>query len=306
MRPESLEKFVGQNQMKARLRIRVDAAKKRGVNPPHMLFLGGPGLGKTSVSRLIAKEFGKELIETTGSAISNPEALVKLIKRIQPGDFLFIDELHLLPRILQEYLLVVLEDFKLDCEVKKEIVRMEVPRFTMIGATTRNGDVDGPLQQRFNIQEVFQLYLVSELCDILCKYAKSRDFGAYDERALVEIAQRSRGTPRIALGFMDGVMDYATVHEMDLISWPLVFEYFSEIQKIDGNGLTETDMQLLKSLVEEGPLSLSSWAAVIGQQARNLEEMYEPFYIREGYIRRTSKGREALSKCHALFVDNVM
>ena len=303
MRPESLERFVGQKHLKARLQIRVDAAKKRGINPPHMLFLGGPGLGKTSVSRLIAKEFGKNLIETTGSAITNTECLVKLIKRINEGDFIFIDELHLLPRQLQEYMLVVLEDFKLDCEVKKEVVRMDLPRFTMIAATTRNGDIDHAFRERFGIQEVFQLYLATELCEILQAYAVKKNFDARDERALVEIAQRSRGTPRIALRFMDGIMDYATVHDVDSITWPLIWEYFHDIQKVDPCGLTSVDLTLLRVLVEEGPLSLSSWAAVIGEQPKNIEETLEPFYIREGYIRRTSKGREALEKAIRLFPD---
>jgi Holliday junction DNA helicase RuvB len=196
---------------------------------------------------------------------------------------------------------VVLEDFKLDCEMKKELVRMDIPRFTLIAATTRHGDVDHAFRERFGIQESFDLYLVSELCGILQGYARKRGFDARDEQALVEIAQRSRGTPRIALRFMEGIMDYATVHSVEVITWSLIWEYFHDIQKVDQNGLTAVDLRLLKCLVEEGPLSLSSWAAVIGEKAVNVEETYEPFYIREGYIRRTSKGREALEKAHELF-----
>lgn len=303
-RPSEFRDYIGQDSAKKRLEIEIHAAKAEGCPLRHILLGGPPGLGKTTLSKLIAKQFDKQLIETTGPAIKNQKNLIEKIKTLQPGGFIFIDEFHKLSRDIQEYLLVVLEDFEIDEEVKvdgiKTLKKTKLAPFTCIGATTRVSDVDSALRERFGIREMLEPYTVGNICEIIRRYLVKRGYDARDEQAIIAIGQRSRQTPRTALALADGICSYALYNDTKCITWSLVEEYFMSINKIDTYGLTEQDRRILKVLLE-GPVSLKRWACKVGESDTELEEVYEPYYNRIGLIGTDTKGRFATPKLFSIF-----
>jgi Holliday junction DNA helicase RuvB len=299
-RPRDFTGYIGQEQAKRRLFIEIHATKANQGQLRHVLLSGPPGLGKTTLSKIIAGQFGKALVETTGPAIKNEKHLISTLKNMEPGGFLLIDEIHKLNKDVQEYLLVVLEDFEVDEETgrgaNKTLTKTTLPPFTMIGATTRVSDIDRALRARFGIQEILRPYHVGEICEITKRYIEKRGFDARDEQAMISIARRSRQTPRLALDYADGIMSYGTFHDTKCVSWSLVEEYFSDIHRVDQYGLTETDRRFLRALAEDGCLSIKRWASKVGEHATELEEVYEPYYVKMGLVDADSRGRVATAK----------
>lgn len=299
-RPKDFVSYIGQEQAKKRLTIEIHAAKADAIQLRHVLLSGPSGLGKTTLSKIVANQFGKALVETTGPAIKNQKHLISTLRNLEPGGFLFIDEIHKLSKDLQEYLLVVLEDFEVDEETgrgqNKKLSKTKLPHFTMIGATTRVSDIDRALRARFGIQETLRPYHVGELCEILRRYVEKRGFDARDEQAMISVARRARQTPRLALDYADGIMSYGRYHDTNFLSWSLVEEYFEDVCRVDQYGLTETDHRFLRALAEEGPLSIKRWSSKVGEQASELEEVYEPYYVKMGLVDADNRGRIATSK----------
>lgn len=303
-RPTDFRDYIGQDGTKLRMEIEIHAAKTENIQLRHILIAGSSGLGKTTLAKIIASQFNHELAETTGPAIKNQKALIAKIKSLKPGGFLFIDEIHKLNTDTQEYLLVVLEDFQIDEEAEidgvKTLRKIQLEPFTVIGATTRVSDVDSALRGRFSISETLEPYKVFQICEIIRKYIIKRGYDALDQQAIIAIANRSRQTPRRAISLTDGVLAYSCYNQMKTITWGLVEDYFTTVNKIDVHGLSETDHRILRVLLS-GPMSLKRWACVVGETDTELAEIYEPYYNRIGLIDTNSKGRWATQKLFAVF-----
>lgn len=298
LRPARLEDFVGQEQVKASLRIAVDAAKGRGESLDHLLFFGPPGLGKTTLAMLLAREMGVALRTTSGPVLEKPGDLVSLLTTLQPGDILFIDEIHRLRPVLEEFLYPAMEDFRVDVRIadgpNAQTIPMQIERFTLIGATTRFGLLTPPMRARFGIVERLHFYPAEELNTIVARSATILGVPA-DAEGTLEIARRSRGTPRVANRLLRRVRDYAQVRADGRITGPVAREALARLN-VDEFGLDDMDARILKTIIEKfsgGPVGLGTVAVAVGEDPGTLEEVYEPYLIQQGYLERTPRGRVA-------------
>ena len=298
LRPSLFSEFVGQANVKERLEIAVQAAKQRGEALDHLLFSGPPGLGKTTLAHIMAKSMGVNIKCTSGPTIEKAGDLAGLLTNLEEGDVLFIDEIHRLQKTIEEYLYPAMEDFKLDIIIDQgpnaRSVRLNLPRFTLVGATTRSGLLTAPLLTRFPIRERLDYYKADQLQQIVVRSANLLAIGIEAPGAL-EIARRSRGTPRIANNLLRRVRDYAQVRSDGRITVPVADQALAMLA-IDQHGLDEMDKRILETIVVKfagGPVGLNSLAVAVGEEPDTLEEVYEPFLIMEGYLNRTSQGRVA-------------
>jgi len=298
LRPSLFSEFTGQLKVKERLEITVTAAKQRKEAIDHILFSGPPGLGKTTLAHILAKSMGASLKCTSGPTIEKAGDLAGLLTNLEEGDVLFIDEIHRLQKTIEEYLYPAMEDFKLDIIIDQgpnaRSVRLNLPRFTLIGATTRSGLLTAPLLTRFPIRERLDYYQADQLQQIVARSARLLNVETEDKGAL-EIARRSRGTPRIANNLLRRVRDYAQVRHEGRITADIADKALAMLE-IDENGLDEMDKRILETMIVKfggGPVGLSSLAVAVGEEPDTLEEVYEPYLIMEGYLKRTSQGRVA-------------
>ena len=298
LRPSLFSDFTGQAKVKERLEISVAAAKKRGEALDHILLSGPPGLGKTTLAHILSKAMGANLKNTSGPTIEKAGDLAGLLTNLEHGDVLFIDEIHRLQKTIEEYLYPAMEDFKLDIIIDQgpnaRSVRLNLPRFTLIGATTRSGLLTAPLLTRFQIHERLDYYQPEQLEQIVIRSARLLNV-EIEEKGAREIARRSRGTPRIANNILRRVRDYAQVRHEGRIT-PEVAEKALAMLEIDENGLDEMDKRLIETVITKfggGPVGLSSLAVAVGEEPDTLEEVYEPYLIMEGYLKRTAQGRVA-------------
>jgi Holliday junction DNA helicase RuvB len=298
LRPSLFSDFTGQPQVKERLEIAVQAAKQRGEAIDHILFSGPPGLGKTTLAYIIAKAMGTNIKCTSGPTIEKAGDLAGLLTNLEEGDVLFIDEIHRLQKTIEEYLYPAMEDFKLDIIIDQgpnaRSVRLNLPKFTLVAATTRSGLLTSPLLTRFPIRERLDYYKSDTLQKIVTRSANLLGIHV-DEQGAQEIAKRSRGTPRIANNLLRRVRDYAQVKGDGRITGAIAEKALAMLA-IDQNGLDEMDKRILETIVSKfsgGPVGVNSLAVAVGEEPDTLEEVYEPFLIMEGYINRTPQGRIA-------------
>ena len=296
LRPKRLEDYVGQEKVKDNLRIYMEAAKMRGESLDHVLLYGPPGLGKTTLSNIIAAEMGVNIRITSGPAIEKQGDLAALLTNLAEGDVLFIDEIHRLSRSVEEILYPAMEDNALDIIIGKgpaaRSIRIDLPRFTLIGATTRAGQLTTPLRDRFGVVLKLELYTPEELTTIVKRSAGILGFPITDDGAY-EIASRSRGTPRIANRLLKRVRDFAQVEGKDTIDSQIA-NYALQKLEIDGLGLDNTDRRMLETIIKfynGGPVGLETLAATVGEEAVTLEDVYEPYLMQIGYLSRTPRGR---------------
>ena len=299
LRPKSLDEFVGQRAARDNLRVFIEAAKSRGDALDHVLFFGPPGLGKTTLAQIIARELGVGFRATSGPVIAKSGDLAALLTNLEDGDVLFIDEIHRLSRAVEEILYPAMEDFQIDIVVGKgpaaSSIRLTLPRFTLIGATTRTGMITGPLRDRFGLVARLDYYADDELEAIVSRAAGILQVTIDDEGAW-EIARRSRGTPRIANRLLRRVRDYAEVRGDGTISHATARDGLA-VFGVDGRGLDKVDRAILHAICQQfggGPVGLSTVAISVGEQPETVEDMYEPFLIQQGLIARTPRGRIAM------------
>jgi Holliday junction DNA helicase RuvB len=298
LRPSLFSEFTGQAKIKERLEITVAAARQRGEAIDHILLSGPPGLGKTTLAHILAKAMGANLKSTSGPTIEKAGDLAGLLTNLEPGDVLFIDEIHRLQKTIEEYLYPAMEDFKLDIIIDQgpnaRSVRLNLPRFTLIGATTRSGLLTAPLLTRFPIRERLDYYHADQLLQIVIRSARLLGI-EIEEQGAHEIARRSRGTPRIANNLLRRVRDFAQVKGQGRITVAVADQSLAMLE-IDENGLDEMDKRILETMIVKfggGPVGLNSLAVAVGEEPDTLEEVYEPYLIMEGYLNRTPQGRIA-------------
>ena len=298
LRPQNLKQYIGQDKVKANLSVYIEAARMREETLDHVLLYGPPGLGKTTLAVIIANEMGVNIRTTSGPAIERPGDLAAILSALEPGDVLFIDEIHRLPRVVEEVLYPAMEDFCLDIVVGKgpeaRSIRIDLPPFTLVGATTRAGSLSAPLRDRFGVLSRLEYYTEHHLTDIVIRTAQIMDT-EMDEQAASEVARRSRGTPRIANRLLRRVRDYAQVRGDGTITTELA-EYALELMQVDRLGLDHIDHKLLKGIIEKfrgGPVGLETVAATIGEEAHTIEDVYEPYLLQVGFLQRTPRGRIA-------------
>ncbi len=298
LRPEQFADFVGQRKIRDRLELAVEAAKDRGETLDHVLFSGPPGLGKTTLSYILGDAMGVHVKTTSGPVLTKPADLAGLLTSLEAGDIVFIDEIHRMAKTVEEYLYSAMEDFAIDILIDQgpnaRSVRLELPRFTLVGATTRIGLIAAPLRARFGLVNRLSYYEPAELAAIVTCSAEKLNVGIDPDGAL-EIAARSRGTPRIANNLLRRVRDYAQVRAGNHITKQVAVESLSLLE-IDPQGLDEMDVRILETICVKfggGPVGLSTIAVSVGEEPDTIEEAYEPFLIMEGYLDRTPKGRVA-------------
>jgi Holliday junction DNA helicase RuvB len=298
LRPSLFSEFTGQNKVKERLEIAIQAARQRGEALDHLLLNGPPGLGKTTLAHILAKAMGANVKCTSGPTIEKAGDLAGLLTNLERGEVLFIDEIHRLQKTIEEYLYPAMEDFKLDIIIDQgpnaRSVRLTLPRFTLIGATTRSGLLTAPLLTRFPLRERLDYYTADDLRHIVVRSARLLDVDV-EPAGAQEIARRSRGTPRIANNLLRRVRDYAQVRGDGRITAALADRALAMLD-IDENGLDEMDKRILEAIIVKfggGPVGLNSLAVAVGEEPDTLEEVYEPYLIMEGYLKRTSQGRVA-------------
>jgi len=296
LRPQTLNQYIGQDKVKENLEVFIKAAKFRQETLDHVLLYGPPGLGKTTLAAIIANEMGVNLRTTSGPAIERPGDLAAILTALEPGDVLFIDEIHRLPRSIEEVLYPAMEDFCLDIVIGKgpsaRSVRLDLPPFTLVGATTRAGSLSAPLRDRFGVLSRLEYYKEEDLREIVLRTAELLDT-EIDMSAAVEIARRSRGTPRIANRLLRRVRDFAQVRSDGSIDIELANEAL-ELMQVDRLGLDHIDHKLLRGIIEKfrgGPVGLETIAATIGEESHTIEDVYEPYLLQIGFLQRTPRGR---------------
>lgn len=296
LRPSLFSEFTGQPKVKERLEIAVEAARRRKEPLDHILLSGPPGLGKTTLANIIAKAMDAQVKSTSGPTIEKASDLAGLLTNLEEGDVLFIDEIHRLQKTIEEYLYPAMEDFKLDIIIDQgpnaRSIRLNLPRFTLIGATTRSGLLSSPLLTRFPVRERVDYYNAEQLQSIVTRSARLLEI-EIDSSGAMEIARRSRGTPRIANNLLRRVRDYAQVRGDGRISAELADKALALLE-IDQNGLDEMDKRILEAIIIKfggGPVGVSSLAVAVGEEPDTIEEVYEPYLIMEGYLNRTPQGR---------------
>ncbi len=298
LRPHTFEDFVGQHKIKVNVGVSIESSKKRNDSLDHVLFTGPPGLGKTTLAYIIASEMKSRIITTSGPVLEKPGDIAGMLTKLQAKDILFIDEIHRVPKIVEEYLYSAMEDYKLDIIIDQgpgaRSVSLQLEKFTLIGSTTRSGLLSAPLLDRFGIRCRLNYYNTDELADIVHRSAGILKIRIEDEGAMI-IARRSRGTPRIANRLLKLTRDLATVKNKGIITEEIADESLNNWD-IDHRGLDELDKKILTTIIDTykgGPVGLNSIAVSVGEESGTIEDVYEPFLVQEGFIRRTSRGREA-------------
>lgn len=306
LRPLTLDEYVGQSQIKENLRIFITAARKRNETLDHVLVYGPPGLGKTTLAYVVANEMGGKIKLVNGPSIEKPGDLAAILSTINPGDILFIDEIHRLPRVVEEILYGAMEDFTLTLMVGRDEdarnITIDLAPFTLFGATTRPGDLSSPLRDRFGIVSRLDYYTDEELKNIILRTSRVFQTPIVEDAAM-EIALRSRGTPRIANRIYRRVRDFASFSDCDLITKDICLKAF-EMLRIDSYGLDDVDTRYIKTLIKRfngGPVGLETLASTIGEEMNNLEEVCEPYLLKLGLINKTPRGRVATEKAYQHF-----
>lgn len=303
IRPDSLDEYIGQSEIKENLSVFIKAAKLREEPLDHVLLYGPPGLGKTTLANIIANELGSNIKTASGPAIEKTGDLAAILSTLEPGDVLFIDEIHRIPRYIEEVLYSAMEDFTLDIIVGSDSssrsIRIDLPPFTLVGATTRTGDLTSPLRDRFGIISKLNYYTVEELTDIAKRTSRVLNT-PIEEDAAIELAKRSRGTPRICNRLFKRVRDYALVMGDGVIDKKITTLALEKL-KVDELGLDETDYNLLKAIIEKfngGPVGIDAIASSIGEEVTTIEDVYEPYLLQNGFLKRTSRGRIVTDKAY--------
>ena len=306
LRPMTLDEYIGQEKAKANLKVYIEAAKQRGESLDHVLFYGPPGLGKTTLAGIIANEMGVHMKVTSGPAIGKPGEMAAILSNLAEGDILFVDEIHRLNRQGEEVLYPAMEDYVIDIMVGKgataRSIRLDLPHFTLVGATTRAGLLSAPLRDRFGVVHHLEFYNVEELKTIIVHSAKKLEV-KIDEEGAIELARRSRGTPRLANRLLKRVRDFAQVQYNGEITKE-VASFALDLLEVDKMGLDQNDRNILLTIIEKfqgGPVGLDTLAAAIGEDAGTIEDVYEPYLVKNGFINRTPKGRVATEFAHHHF-----
>ena len=306
LRPQYLKEYIGQEQTKRNLKVYIEAAKQRGESLDHVLLYGPPGLGKTTLAWIIANEMGVDLKVTAGPAIEKPGEMAAILNNLKDGDVLFVDEIHRLPRPVEEVLYPAMEDYVIDVVIGKgtaaRSIRFDLPKFTLVGATTRAGMLSAPLRDRFGVVSRLEFYTPKELCEIITHSAALLDVKIDTEGAL-ELARRSRGTPRLANRFLKRVRDFAQIKYDGEITKE-VADFALDLLEVDKLGLDRMDRTIILTMLNQfggGPVGLETLAAAIGEDAGTLEDVYEPYLVQNGLLVRTPRGRAASDAAYLHF-----